>query len=1797
MHTRSGAFLEDLERFDAAFFGISPREASRMDPQQRLLLESAWEALEDAGQVQEHLAGSKVGVFVGISANDYLLRQYSDTAKMNPYTATGGVLSIAANRLSHFFDFKGPSQVIDTACSSSLVALHNASQSIWAGESMMALVGGVNVMLSPETTVAFCQAGIISPSGRCHAFDEKADGFVRGEGAGIVVLKPLARAAADGDAVYAVILATGVNQDGRTSGLSLPNLQAQEDLFGEVYAKAAISPQEVQYLEAHGTGTRVGDPLECQALGSVLGLGRKKEDYLRIGSVKTNIGHLEPAAGIAGLIKLSLAIKHRQIPPSLHFDTPNPDIPFERLGLQVQTRLGPWPDPDVDLVGGVNSFGFGGTNAHAVLREVRLDVEARPDRRPGQSQLLSVSAKSSDSCEALARKYRDRLGDDDCSLHDLCYSANVRRTHHSHRLAVVGADREELREKLDAHLAGEPRSGLSVNHILPERPKLAFVFCGNGPQWWAMGRQLLVEEPAFRETLQGCEEVFRGQGYGSILKELQAPEAESKMDRTDVAQPALLALQLGLVELWRTWGVQPDAVIGHSVGEVAAAHAAQALTLEATIRVIHHRSRTQERTAGTGRMAALGLSIEEAEEWMAPYAGSLWIVGHNSPRSVTVSGDADALRQLGQSLESRGVFWRELQLNYAFHSHHMDPIREDLLASLQGLRSREPSIEFVSTVTGKPIAGPELGSEYWWDNVRRPVQFEQTVEYLIEQDYRIFVEIGPHPVLSPYLMECFSDRSKKVKVLPSLRRGEPERSSLLSTLGALYTEGYPVCWSGLFPEGRLVSLPSYPWQRERHWVEPRFPSRPTSNPLLRKRLEGAHPEWESEIDPVRMGFLKDHRIHGTSLFPFAGYAEAALEVATEVLGPGPYSFQDFVLLKPLIVSEDDPPILRFAYSPTDSSLSTYRILESEEAPILLARSFLSRLETSRPPLTDIGEIRRRCPHQMSGEGLYELLRKLGFEYGPGFQAVDRVFVGAREFLSEIVMPAELLGELSSYRFHPVIADSSGQAVFALLNPSETDQEGETFLPISVDRVSVYDRPQRRVFGHGRLIWRDSDTVGADITIFDPSGHTLVKLESLVYRLSSIGQEQSRKDWLYQFQWKPDRAPDRARFHSVGMPSAASVVAKAVRPRVKHVASQSDNFTGEDILARMDRLCTAYTIRALETLGWKLESGEEKSTQSLVKRLGVADDRHRQLVHLLESLCNEGILVSAGDSWRVAETPNPQPMQLWQDLAESAPAYHHEISLLGLAGPQLASALKGELDPNSPLLSKQPTGSLEGLFDTSPTFRFGNQVLQSTVAEVVGRFPSHHTLRILEIQGELGGVTSWLLPTVPRDRCEYVLSSPSEDVLARAEQRFRSDAFLRCQSLDLETDPLEQGWAPRSFDLVILAHALHQTQSLRRALTNVEVLLRPQGLLLVFEPRRHRWCDLVFGHFPEWWDFQQDGLRRDHPMLDSEGWCRALEGAGFEEVSNILEGSAPFQHSLILAQSPPSNGQLEVHTSVDSQASGSWIILADRGALGEELKERLIRRGEPVVLVYQGPTFQRRGPGRFEICAQDQGHWKQLLAELAQEVKKCRGVIHLWSLDAPILDETAPSSSAPVSDMGCLSLVCLVRALAQSGWKKPPRLWLVTRGAQSLNTADSPVSLSQAPIWGLGRVLMNEHPELRCTLVDLSAAETGTPAPDLESLLAELSSVEDSEIEQEVLLRQGSRYVHRIVRASVEDTATPDPESSFRLETTRPGLLQNLVLQSRNFNQVTSSLRPPFSSQPGCLETAFYGLGRRHVVPT
>src|SRR5262252_2455631 len=708
-YTWCAGLIGDVDLFEPSFFGISPREAVQMDPQQRLLLELVWHAFEDAGIPPSKMSGSAVGIYIGASSTDYSDLRLGDPASADSYFMTGSTLSILANRISYIFDLHGPSLTIDTACSSSLVALHHACDAIRGKQIQSAVVGGVNLLLAPYPFIGFARASMLSRRGRCFAFDERADGYVRGEGGGVVILKPLEDALASGDPIRAIILGTGVNADGRTIGLSLPSEAAQTSLLRAVYAGAGVDPNELAFFEMHGTGTPAGDPIEATAVGH--SLGQSRSEPLPIGSVKTNIGHLEPASGMAGLLKTALALERKLVPPTLHCETPNPNIPFDALNLRLVRQVEPLVAGCERPYAGVNSFGFGGTNAHAVLGKPPPQEEASfaPEPLPP----LVISARTEASLRDLAQSFRAKLVKTPADhAPSLLRAAARRREHHPQRLVALGPDAEGLAGVLDGYL-NDDRSPAAVAGTAIRGGKLAFVFSGNGAQFSGMGRDALRTSAAFRAAVEEADRALRSELGWSVVGLLEHAVDDEALARADVAQPLLFTVQVGVVQALRRAGVDASGYVGHSVGEIAAAWTAGALSLAEAGRVVVARSRHQQRTQGQGRMAAIALAGEAARDFLEELNSPAEIAAFNATHSVTISGTTAEIERLEGEAKRRGMWFRTLNLDFAFHSKQMDPICEGLLASLVGLSSRPPNARLVSTVTGEAVESGQLDAEYW----------------------------------------------------------------------------------------------------------------------------------------------------------------------------------------------------------------------------------------------------------------------------------------------------------------------------------------------------------------------------------------------------------------------------------------------------------------------------------------------------------------------------------------------------------------------------------------------------------------------------------------------------------------------------------------------------------------------------------------------------------------------------------------------------------------------------------------------------------------------------------------------------------------------------------------------------------------------------------------------------------------------------------------------------------------------------------------------------------------------------
>lgn len=1164
MNTRWGGFLDDVYSFEPSFFGLSPREAKRMDLQQRLLLEVAWEALEDAGCTRQRLAGSETGVFIGASSIDYYLMLVADGAPPDEYKSLGIAPSVHSGRISYVLDLHGPALTVDTACSSSLVAVHLACESLRKQECSMALAAGVNLMLSPVPTLGMSNGRAFAPDGRCKTFDARADGYVRGEGCGVVVLKRLSDALADRDHIRALIRGSAVNQDGRSIGLAAPNPGAQRAVIGAALAHAGVKPARVSYVECHGTGTPLGDPIEIEALTEALGAKREGGGTCAIGSVKTNFGHLEAGAGIAGLIKTALALEHREIPPHLHFTELNPAIRLEDTRFVIPTEARRWESDAEGRVAGVSAFGFSGTNAHVVLEQAPELPQRKPD--PEQAQLLLLSARSPEALDALARSHRDLLEGREAAgaldLRDVCYTAALRRTHQRHRLAVVGSSVGQMVSRLARFAPAARGPGLAAGLAREgARTKTVFVFSGWGCQWPGMGRELFEQEPAFRASLDDCDRAFRSHLDGSLI-ELLADGRALAEDRVDLVQPAIFAVEVALAALWRAWGVEPDAVVGHSSGEVAAAHVAGALSLEDASQVVCERSRllaTALREAGpggpdAGAMMLASLSFGEALEVVAGLGGRVSVAGDMGPRAALLSGEREALAGLQAELERRQTPARPVEVAGAAHSPLVDPLLAPLRRALRGLKPRAGQVPFHSTVTRGALGGQQLDANYWARNLREPVHFWSTVEALVEDGHGLLLDVSPHPVLALGMQDGLREARRRALALGSLRRDKPERESLLTALGALFAAGHPVDWSRLYGgQERCVALPLTPWQRERLWLwesaaeanaslldRPRGARRRTQHPLLGERVTSpAHPEtriWQIDVSTDSFPFLKSHRIQGAVLLPSTFYVEMALAAAAELVGPGDHAAQDVRFERALILPEDEAVTLQLVCSPEADGAFSMRFYarsarrDGRDAPWLLHASAAIRpaaAHDASPPVAeiDLDAVRQRCrevddPERGPGIG--------SNDGSAAMEGVERVWRRDGESLGLLRLPDGQEADAEGYPLHPALLDGCLR-VAARATWGETSHD--VHLAVSLEHARVLRRPGNEAWAHATLRRNEPPEPGCyegEVRLLDHSGQVLVevlgaRIESLAHSLVQ-GRRRDLANWLYELRWREAPLP-------------------------------------------------------------------------------------------------------------------------------------------------------------------------------------------------------------------------------------------------------------------------------------------------------------------------------------------------------------------------------------------------------------------------------------------------------------------------------------------------------------------------------------------------------------------------------------------------------------------------------------------------------------------------------------------------
>ena len=1834
---RFAGFLDRLDEFDASFFRISPVEAQRLDPQQRLMLETSWQALEDAGMDPDRLRGSRTGVYAGISNYDYRALVLDAGAPTEPaaslYSVTGTSFNTAIGRVAFALGLHGPAMALDTACSSSLVAIHQAVSGLQREEADLALAGGVHVILSAQLFEMRANAGMLSPDGRCATFDAGANGYVRGEGCGILVLKRLSEAVADGDRIWAVIRSTAVNQDGATPGLTVPSQDAQERCIEDALLRAGLQPSDVDYVEAHGTGTEVGDPIEARATAAAYGKGRDPDRPILIGSVKTNIGHLEAAAGVAGVIKAVLSIGRRTIPQSLHFRNPTPEVDWDRIPVRVTGDRTEWPLRSGRLPrAGVSGFGWSGTNAHILLEgheaadgrwpvgpalpvavslpEVIADGTPLPAAREGErsaraTRVLPLSGRSDETLRELAERYLDWVdegvgkapadnGAGDPLLADMAWTAGVGRSHFDHRAGVLFRDAASLREGL-RKVAGTEEKAAARGAAT-----VAFAYAGQASQWPGMGATLYETEPVVRAVLDRCDERLREERDASLLDVMFGrPAAQGDLDDPQWKQPAIYALECALGALWASLGIRPDVVLGHSLGEIAAAHAAGVFGLDDGLRLAAVRGTLIGALPGEGAMAAVfAPAAHVAEALDAHNAASegigLCIAADNGAHQV-ISGPAAEIDAILERLEATGVRVARLRKSPAYHSAMIEPALDDLEEALSRLAFAPPSLPFVSNLTGRVVgSGEALDAAYWRRQMRAPVAFRACVETLAELGVDAVVEIGPHAVLGPMTTLAWPDSAGAAAppaALSSLKRPGRRVSrteaddAFLSAVAEAYEAGLPVRFDGLFAgeSRRRISLPGYPFRRDRHWIDaPRRRRSSADHPLLGSRHESASGEvsFDTELFPSDPAWLGDHRVFDRVVAPGALYGAMAAAACT-VEDLDSVVVEDFQMHSALVFpgrddadegAEEGRRLQLLLDGAEEGGARRVRILSrgaADEEWTLHAEGRIPADPGSDLPPAAASLDSARLKSDLAPVDLaayYRAKAEVGIGLGPSFRTLEALWAGPGEALGEVSLPDS--ADPGGLAVHPLVLDGCFQVMAAARGAVGSDDD-VTYLPFAWERLSVPERLPERLVCHVRM--REApdgagseppEALSADITLYDAGGSPVGTLDGYAVKRATksalLPAEEGVEELLYEVVWR-DRALPPGMPAADFLPSPSAAAARS-QPFSRYLAAEGVRVEDETGLQGvMERAAWCYALSALETLGWERAAGAVADPEALRERLDVLPEHANLLRRLLEILARSGVLRAEDEGFVVtigADEPLPDGMPrdseaFLTEVMERFPHAVNEIRLFRRCAGALPDVLRGNEDPLSLLFGDtEPTAG--DLYRLAPVWRAANRMIGEVIRTLVEELPDGRRLRVLEVGAGIGSATEYVLPELPAARFDYMYTDISAGFFAEAEARFSADdTTIDYRVLDIEKDPMDQGFDAHGYDLVIAANVLHATRHLDETLAHCRTLLAPSGLLVALENQRGRgWMDLIFGQLDGWWRFD-DRYRSNHALAGPEVWGRALADTGFAESEVLgLDARAVAglpDRGVIVAQGPAETAPPE----------GVWVVAADRGGMAAALAAQLAARNQRVVLAGDDPVAARpaaEGEGGIVAAAVETDRresWRSLVEGLPSDVPFA-GAVHLAAQDGHGREATT-ADLAGDAKRATASALALVQGIADADAAPEKGVWFVTRGAQVLER-ERTGQLAGAPLWGFGKVVAREAPQLQPRMLDLDP-----DAAEPHAVLADELLFPDSE--NHIAHRQGRRRVARLVRpdAGVERLALPE-ETNWVLAPDEGGAIETLRVQ-------------------------------------
>lgn len=1698
----SAGIVGDVRKFDAAFFGMSPKEAEALDPQQRMVLEMAWEAFEDAGIPPSEAAGSRTAVYVGAASTDMGMIHADDPGVTGPYAMTGTSLSIIANRLSYFFDLHGPSMTIDTACSSSLVALHEACRAMEAEGLPMALVGGVNVLLSPLSFVGFSKAHMLSADGRCKVFDESGNGYVRSEGGAVILIKPLEAAIRDHDAIHAVIRATGVNSDGRTSGIALPNGEAQKALLESIYEDERVDRKRIAYVEAHGTGTAAGDPIETKSIGEVLGHRNPGEDPLPVGSVKGNLGHLETGSGMAGLAKVLNIFAHREIPANIQLKNPNPKIDFKGLGIRVPTQNEPLPkgEGEKGALACVNSFGFGGTNAHVLLEEKPAIERVEPEFADDAVWPLMISARSMESLQALSRMYFERLQEKDAAFFNRTACACARqRDRLPYVLMVNGSTLAEALASL-AYFAehGSLRDDLpaAVEHVANARQgKTAFVYSGNGSQWAGMGAELLSNSRRFAQVIDEIDEVFRPLSGWSIRDYMTQPADVWTLEKTEFAQPLLFAIQVGLTVLLREKGVEAQAVTGHSVGEVAAAWASGALSLADAVKVIYERSALQGKMHGSGTMAAAKCPQDKLMALLADKHG-VEIAGWNAPDNFTLSGDVDEIDALKPLVKEAGGLFKRLPLAYAFHSSRMDPLENEVLATLSTLTPRATgNIQFVSSVTGEVTAGEGLTAGYWWRNVRMPVRFEAAIDALLAEGFTRFIEVGPHAILGGYIRATAQKHQADVKIGRLMHRSGNWSGVCRQFAGVMALAISAQVWPCV---GRDRTLPRYAWNKKVLWSAPTteswklFDNRPV-HPLLGYPVPHAEHLWEQTVDLQLMPWLAGHEIDETVLFPAAGYLEMAVEAARlSMKNVQTVELDNLAILRPMALSVDAAKILQTRVSPAGMLTLTSRDQLSAEEPLLhlAGRSIASDAEKPKdePWTARVEKEGRAC----DVEAFYEALAGIGLTYKGAFKPIKSAWT----FAGDDGVASDVLVELSSRDgaadrgmiLSPALVDGALQGLFFVLAERLRRQFNDaqsSYLPSWFGRTVVWSQGTP-AWAEVHLIQVTERSAKTQILLRDAGGEPLARFEDV--RFLRVHHKTKHIDpAFYAEHWFKCPADCLALAGEEDVETLSGMVAEAAR-------------------------------------GYEWSADKAAETEELLHWLVLAYVREavREFDAWLpeEFLFSEGFALEALDTWRafltdllvsnglaqrhdgmimvLGSTDCPTSDVIYRTLLSTEPTRWPLLTALDAVGRRIPDLLTGTVKLDDLLPERK--GALKTLFSHMPQRALLTSALRrwmeglDALAKV--RDPKSR-LRVLVV-GETGGsfYTELRASLCEAAQCTFVVAN--EVAADRVKAVFENAVGVDVLTLDawLRADQ------SASYDAALLPDGLAFSENVPEVLGHVSDALLTNGVAALVETMPHASISLLEGADENWWlNGETGGVGR---LASAEAWLEALERAGFK-ARRVDEDAQALAPRMLLAgvkttaavEKAAEHVAIPVHVVAKHYEAGSAAAM-------------LVNALETAVATRQGKEDASEIPFVVTVVPDDRARDADFWTGLSEKLVQGERVVSLIDLE----DELRAQESASFPHNTFALMQGLQAVAAKGTLAEGIELVSITAALPEFHEA---ASLKGAALVGMTRVFANECQSVHAGTLSLQDASEATLARAADMLL----NVRPDDAEG--LIAEGVRY--------------------------------------------------------------------------